>query len=391
MSRKRTPSFLETKRSPELYCAFMDLAGTTNRDDDDCMELEREEELLCSVSDITEHLKRNIAVVLETAQAEIQRVVSIRIQVLNMELREKNKEIEKLKAKLETVQRDGRDGLTSVEPSTEPGCMKFPFNPGSKHTSVDSRRAKSVIPEVKRENIDAICDYLMKDKNSKGCGEMDAELVSQARGEKEVEEEPEMHSLNLWSDNRVDASGPVRGDPDSTSDYIFSMPPIGSKRMYDYEWAAPGACSSDLKDLKQSECENTRASVLEDDGSVEELSRMEGSGQKQTHVCFPHVQLSECSSKPQSPPGMERSSLEDNSDRLEASSIQVTPTSVHFVEPFVLTLCFWRIISSSYTQMLMIPRSPGPKSSSPQVDPLWKMVAVILFALERGLVRAAQE
>lgn len=247
MSRRRNPSFLETKRSPEFYGAFMDLAGAADRADDDCLELEREEDLLCSVSDITEHLKRNIAVVLETAQVEIRRVVSIRIQVLKMELREKNKEIEKLKAKLEVVQRDGRDGFTTLEPTTESGFMKFPFNLGSKHGGIDPRRAKSVIPEVKRENIDAICDYLMKDKNTKGCGEMDSELVSQARGEKEVDEEPEIQPLSLWSDSRVEASGPVHGDPDSTSDYIFSMPPIGSKRMYDYEWIAPAAYSSELK------------------------------------------------------------------------------------------------------------------------------------------------
>uniref|UniRef100_A0A3Q2NWY0 Zinc finger protein 16 like n=1 Tax=Fundulus heteroclitus TaxID=8078 RepID=A0A3Q2NWY0_FUNHE len=250
MSRKRNHSFLETKRYPEFYGAFMDVAGTTKRANDDCLELEREEELLCSVSDITEHLKRNIAVVLESAQAEIRRVVSVRIQVLKMELREKNAEIEKLKAKLETIQRDGRDGLTALEPSSEAGFMRFTFMPGSKHGSVDPRRAKSVIPEVKRENIDAICDFLMKDKNLKGCGEMDAELVTPARGEKEADEEAEMHSLDLWSDNRVDASGSVHGDPDSTSDFMFSMPPIGSRRLEDYEWTPPAAYSADLKEIK---------------------------------------------------------------------------------------------------------------------------------------------
>ncbi|KAM4565256.1 zinc finger protein 16-like isoform 1-T1 [Fundulus diaphanus] len=317
MSRKRNPSFLETKRSPEFYGAFMDVAGTTKRADDDCLELEREEELLCSVSDITEHLKRNIAVVLESAQAEIRRVVSVRIQVLKMELREKNAEIEKLKAKLETIQRDGRDGLTALEPSSEAGFMRFTFMPGSKHGSVDPRRAKSVIPEVKRENIDAICDFLMKDKNLKGCGEMDAELVTQARGEKEAGEEAEMHSLDLWSDNRVDASGSVHGDPDSTSDFMFSMPPIGSRRLEDYEWTPPAAYSADLKDMKQPECENTRASVLDDEDDVEELSRREGGGQKQTQVCFSHVQLSECSTKAQGSPGMGGSPSDDNKDRPE--------------------------------------------------------------------------
>lgn len=317
MSRKRTPSLLETKRCPEFYGALMELAGTTNAADDDCLELEREEELLCSVSDITEHMKKNVAVVLESAQVEIRRVVSIRIQVLKTELREKNKEIEKLKAKLEVFQRDGRDGLTTLEPSTESGYMKLPFNAGSKHSSIDPRRAKSVIPEVKREKIDAICDYLMKDKNLKGCGEMDAELISQAKGEKEVDDEPGMHSLNLWSDSRVDASASVHGDPDSTSDYIFSMPPIGSKRMYDYEWIAPGTYSTDLKDVKQPECENPRASMLEDVDNAEELSRRERSGQKQTHACFSHVQLSECSVKPQCSPEIEENPLENNTVSME--------------------------------------------------------------------------
>lgn len=228
----------------------MEPHGSASRADGDFLELEPDEELLCSVSDITEHLGRNITVVLETALSEIRKMVSIRIRVLKMELREKTEEIEVLKARLDTVQRDCRDpfpGVTTMEPSPDAGLKKPDFSSVNKHNSIDPRRAKTLMPGVKKENIDAICDYLMKDKNSRGCAELDGDQSSQAASDREARQEPEPHSLHLWSDSGMASSGPGHGDPESTTDDIFSMLPSGSKRMYDYEWIAPMEYSSDLK------------------------------------------------------------------------------------------------------------------------------------------------
>ncbi|XP_038128789.1 zinc finger protein 16-like [Cyprinodon tularosa] len=278
----------------------MDLTGTSSRADGEALELEPEEELLCSVSDITEHLKRNMAVVLEAAQVEIRRVVAVRIQVLKMELRDKNREIEKLKAELEAAQADGRD----PEPSSEPGPIKFPFSPGSKQSSLDPRRSKPLLPEVKRENIDAICGYLMKDKNSRAGGDMDPELLGQ---------EQDIHSPKLWSDSRTEAPRSVPGDPDSTSDYMFS-----SRRMFDFDWTGPGPFSSQLRDMKPPEGENSQSAELEDEEGEEELCRrVEGGGRK----------ISEGPSREQSSPGMEESASEGHLD---------APETGH---PYICSLC----------------------------------------------------
>lgn len=250
MNRKRNHSFADTNLSPELHSAFMEPPGSVNRNDTDFLELESDEELLCSVSDITEHLGRNITVVLETALSEIRKMVSIRVRVLKMELREKTEEIEVLKARLDTVQRDGRDpftGVNSMEPSSEAGFRKPDLSSGNKHNSADPRRAKAVMPGVKKENIDAICDYLMKDKNSRGCGDMDGDQSSQTSGDRDPRQESDPHSLNLWPESGMAGSGPGHGDSESATDDIFSMLPSGSKRIYDYEWIAPMEYSSELK------------------------------------------------------------------------------------------------------------------------------------------------
>uniref|UniRef100_A0AAY4EGZ8 C2H2-type domain-containing protein n=1 Tax=Denticeps clupeoides TaxID=299321 RepID=A0AAY4EGZ8_9TELE len=174
MSRRRGQTLPET--SPSSSSA-MDAAGAG----DAFPEFEPDEELLCSVSDITEHLGRNITVVLETALSEIRKMVSVRIRVLKMELREKTSEIDSLKAKLEEA------GRRKTEP----------------------KKSRAGAPGVKKENINAICDYLMKDKNSQRAGA-------------EFDGEP-------WADG---------GESDAASEDIFSMLPSGSKRMYEYEWMA---------------------------------------------------------------------------------------------------------------------------------------------------------
>lgn len=230
----------------------MEPHGSASRADANFLELEPDEELLCSVSHITEHLGRNITVVLDTALSEIRKMVSIRIRVLKMELHQKSEEIEILKARLGSIQRDSKEPFpgaatssSGTGPSGEASPRKADCNPASKHGSVDPRRAKTVVPGVKKENIDAICDYLMKDKNSRGPA---VELEGNQSQAHNQEAEPD--SLHLWPDGGMASSGPGHGDAESASEDLFAMLPSGSKRMYDYEWISPMAYSSDLKGKK---------------------------------------------------------------------------------------------------------------------------------------------
>uniref|UniRef100_A0A672YLR6 Zinc finger protein 16 like n=1 Tax=Sphaeramia orbicularis TaxID=375764 RepID=A0A672YLR6_9TELE len=306
MSRKRNHSFVETSLSAELHSAFMEPPGSASRADGDFLELEPDEELLCSVSEITEHLGRNITVVVDTALSEIRKMVSIRIRVLKMELREKTEEIEALKARLDTVQRDGRDTFSSaasIDPSAEAGLKKADFSSGNKHNSTDPRRAKAVMPGVKKENIDAICDYLMKDKNSRGCADMDGDQNGQACGAREARPEQDAHPLNLWPDSGMSASGPGQGEPESTADDIFNMLPAGSKRLYDYEWISPIEYSSELKDT--------------DDDDDDEMSTRDEGGLDQGQTSLSHVQQPEFPIEPPRPQRDGSSPLDDNTDGQE--------------------------------------------------------------------------
>ncbi|CAF91774.1 unnamed protein product, partial [Tetraodon nigroviridis] len=196
----------------------MEPHGSSSRADGDLLELEADEELLCSVSDIAEHLGRNLTAVLQAALSDIRKMVSIRIRVLKMELREKNQEIELLRAKL-----------------TAPGADAGP----RKHHCAEPRRPKALLPGVKRENIDAICDYLMKDKNSRGCSDTDGEQNSRGSSDKEPRQEAEGQPLHLWPDGAMGGPGSAQGDSDSTAEDLFSIIPSGSRRMYDYEWMPP--------------------------------------------------------------------------------------------------------------------------------------------------------
>ncbi|XP_035005291.1 zinc finger protein 16-like isoform X1 [Hippoglossus stenolepis] len=315
MSRKRNCSFAETSLSPPPHGALMEPSGSASRADGDFLELEPDEELLFSVNDITEHLGRNITLVLETALSEIRKMVSIRIRVLKMELREKTEEIDVLKARLDTVQRDGRDHFPSAataEPSAESGHRK-PNN-------ADPRRVKGVMTAVKKENIDAICDYLMKDKNSRGGTEMDGDQSSQTSGEREARPEQDPHPLALWPDSGMAGPGSGHGDSESTTDDIFSMLPSGSKRMYDYEWITPIEYSSDLKVMKDPDCDNTLTGETDDDDDDEEdeTSRREGDGLDQAQVPLSHVQPSDFTVEPLSSSGDGGSPLEGNTDKPEA-------------------------------------------------------------------------
>lgn len=194
MSRKRNHGFIETGQLADSQAALMDSTGPPARAEESFCELELDEELVCSVSEITEHLGRNITVALEEALSEIRKVVSARTRLLKMELREKTDEIELLKARLECV---------SSEPSRKADFLAAP----QKSSSTEPKKAKAAAPAVKKENIDAICDYLMKDKNSRGAADVESERHHQA-------------SLSPWTE----------------SEDIFSMLPSASKRLYDYEW-----------------------------------------------------------------------------------------------------------------------------------------------------------
>uniref|UniRef100_A0A8C7GB18 Zinc finger protein 16 like n=1 Tax=Oncorhynchus kisutch TaxID=8019 RepID=A0A8C7GB18_ONCKI len=238
MSRKRDHTFTETSLSPDPQNAFMDTPVSAARPDEDVLEFEPDEELLCSVSDITEHLGRNITVVLETALSEIRKMVSVRIRVLKMELREKTDEIEVLKTRLE---------VASV-------FRKADFHSGSKHNNNDHKKAKPAMPGVKKENINAICDYLMKDKNSRGA-ETDSDPSNPSSGsDRDSRHDPQPHSLNhLWPDSGIPDAGHGDGESDSATDDIFDMSlPSGSKRIHDYEWMTGVEYTSDLKEGDES-------------------------------------------------------------------------------------------------------------------------------------------
>lgn len=200
MSRKRSHNFIETGQLCESQAALMDSGGASARAEESLCELELDEELVCSVSEITEHLNRNITVVLEEALSEIRKVVSSRTRLLKMELKEKTDEIELLRARLECV---------ASEPGRKTDFLQAPQkNSSSSSSSTEPKKAKAAAPAVKKENIDAICDYLMKDKNSRGAGgDVESERQQQA-------------SLSPWTE----------------SEDIFSMLPSASKRLYDYEW-----------------------------------------------------------------------------------------------------------------------------------------------------------
>ncbi|XP_034532318.1 zinc finger protein 16-like [Notolabrus celidotus] len=302
MSRRRTQSL-----SPDLHPAFLEPPGASCRTDGDFLDVEPDEELLCSVSDITEHLGRNITVVLDTALSEIRKMVSIRIRVLKMELREKTEEIQVLKARLDSVQRDPFSGGTTLDPSAEAGLKKLdPNKPGN----ADPRRIRSVLPGVKKENIDAICDYLMKDKNSRGGQDQDQDQNC----DREARQDPDPQSLHLWPDSGLAGPGSGPGDSESTAEDLFSMLPSGSKRIYDYDWIPPMEFSSDLKVMKESDCENP-VTEEEDDEDEEESSRTDGGGLDPDQDPLSQVQPAEFSMEEHSSPGGSGSPEEGGAER----------------------------------------------------------------------------
>ncbi|CAG5929642.1 unnamed protein product [Menidia menidia] len=301
MSRKRNRSFAETRLSSDLHGTFMELSRSVSRADDDFFGLEDDEELLCSVSDITEHLGRNITVVLETALSEIRKMVSIRIRVLKMELREKTEEIEALTARLDAVQRGGG------EPAAEAAFKKHDPGSGSRHSDAEPRRARAAFPGVKKENIDAICHYLMKDKNLKGCAETDGEQ------ERDAPHEPDPQPLSLWPDGG-DPSGEklyeavaVRGGKASPLFvHCLSMcartgPLVGSEGRV---FTKLTVNSSSPPSHPPAALREAGGQPLKGDQREEESVRSDGSGLEQIQASLSRAQTSQTSQfspQPQSP------------------------------------------------------------------------------------------
>ncbi|XP_056606248.1 zinc finger protein 16-like [Triplophysa dalaica] len=312
MNRKRNHGFIETGQSSEPQSAFMDITGPFKRDDEDFSELEADEQLVCSVTEITEHLGRNITVVLESALSEIRKLVSVRIRVLKLELREKCDEIELLKAKLESTEKDGR-----VSNSGFPECRKTEHQPGQKY-SADPKKAKPGMPVVKKENINAICDYLMKDKNQRGGAEVESD---QAFGLDREGTEPQKHaSLGLWTDS---------GHGDTDTD-IFNMSPSASKRMYDYEWVTG-------VEINSTEFKGDTDMKYENVPVVREGDLNEGSEGGRGHEAVSD------SNSSQFPLDTQGSLREDGSSPAEDNVDRIVPGqqfSIHtFICPFCGTLC----------------------------------------------------
>ncbi|KAF4111445.1 hypothetical protein G5714_008476 [Onychostoma macrolepis] len=309
MSRKRNHCYMETGPSSESQAAFMDNAGSFSRDEEDLSELEPDEQLVCSVTEITEHLGRNITVVLESALSEIRKLVSVRIRVLKMELREKTDEIELLKAKLESTEKDGRGSNSSSL-----DFRKAEHQPGQKH-GADPKKAKPGTPVVKKENINAICDYLMKDKNQRGAAEVESDHSNQAFGS---EAQPHA-SLSLWTDSGA-------ADTDADTD-IFSMLPSASKRMYDYEWMTGVELNSaEFKGDTETKCEDVP--TVDDEDETEDSEGGRGS----LRSVSDHFPLDT-----QGSPQEDRSSpAEDSMDRMEPGQQFSSHT---FICPFCGTLC----------------------------------------------------
>ncbi|KAI4900964.1 hypothetical protein NFI96_011872 [Prochilodus magdalenae] len=322
MSRKRNHGFIETGQSSESQSALLDAGGSSARSEESFSELEADEELVCSVSEITEHLGRNITVVLEAALSEIRKIVSVRIKVLKMELREKNEEIELLKARLECVERDGREvvGLPGMDTAA---FSKRAELLAQKYGS-DQKKAKMGAPVVKKENINAICDYLMKDKNARGGGaEVESEQLAQSSGETE---------RSLWTDGGMGAGGPGEPGSDTGAEDLFSMLPSGSKRLYDYEWMAGVELNSaDFKGESESKCENVTASRDADEETEDSEGGRGGLGLvSDTHSASFSLDTHGSSGEDRSSP------IGDSMDRLDPGQHFSAHT---FICPFCGTLC----------------------------------------------------
>ncbi|TRY92546.1 hypothetical protein DNTS_029821 [Danionella cerebrum] len=367
MSRKRNHCYTEPGASSESPAPFMDsVPGSLSRDEENFSELEADEQLVCSVTEITEHLGRNITVVMESALSEIRKLVSVRIRVLKMELREKSDEIELLKARLESAERDVRLSASSI-----PEHRKTEHQPTQKH-GAELKKAKPGTPVVKKENINAICDYLMKDKNQRGAAEEEGEQGVQAFGSEREQPPPPNTSLSLWPEG-----APADTDPDTD---IFSMLPHGSKRMYDYpEWMSGVELNSaEFKGDAETKSEDVNPA---DDEEDENEDSEEGRGSlRSVSDQFPL--------DTQGSPGEDRSSpAEDSMDRLDPGHAF---TSHPFICPFCGTLCPDSPFLEEHVKLMHHDEAAGASSSS-QLESAAGEAARALAGLEGAAFRGARE
>nr|XP_015194255.1 PREDICTED: collagen alpha-1(III) chain-like [Lepisosteus oculatus] len=226
MSRKRSRFFSAVAEPPDLKKVFMDSAGQS---DDDFADLGAEPELQVSVSEIADHLGRSISWALDAALRQIRRVVSARIRVLRLELQDKTAEIEVLRARLETA----GSGPVSV-PARGPAALGARPPPAGQPAirPGDLRKLKAGAPEIKKEKVNAICDYLMKDKNARSkSGAWCGGAAPSGTDKERVPSSPPP----LWAEpgpEEQPGGGAVEGGP--VSEELFALLPSHGKLLDRY-------------------------------------------------------------------------------------------------------------------------------------------------------------
>ncbi|KAG9346654.1 hypothetical protein JZ751_006965 [Albula glossodonta] len=195
--------------------AYMDTTGPPTRLDEDFSEFEPDEELLSSVSDITEHLGRNISVVLEAALSEIRKMVSVRIRVLKMELLDSDGNIPP-----SSSDRDSRQDPqphASLNLWTDSGINSG--GPGDGDTDTTPEDIFSMIPSGSKR----IYDYewitgVEYPVDSKGVREPKCESGSPADENNEVDEEQSEGRRGIMS------QAPATLDHTHTADFPLEQP-----------------------------------------------------------------------------------------------------------------------------------------------------------------------
>ncbi|XP_066575001.1 zinc finger protein 16-like [Amia ocellicauda] len=271
MSRKRGQFFpANSVEAPGPHQGFaMDPSRTEG-----FSELEAEpEELLV---DITEHLGRSISLVLETALRDIRKLVNARIRVLKVELQEKSTEIDVLRVRLQAAEREARAPRAGGGDVGMGGLAKLasrrPDYAGSKHG--EHKRFRSGAPAVKKENINAICDYLRKDKDAR---DGDPGVSDPSRADREGASDP---SAPLWTESSSGGEEQEDGEAAPATEELFSMLPTDSKRLEEYEsWIAGMDYVSELhQGVKQLKCERNSHQYGEDAVAGRDDSQVGGGG-----------------------------------------------------------------------------------------------------------------
>ncbi|MBN3304672.1 ZNF23 protein, partial [Amia calva] len=110
-------------------------------------------------------------------------------------------------------------------------ASRRPDYAGSKHG--EHKRFRSGAPAVKKENINAICDYLRKDKDAR---DGDPGVSDPSRADREGASDP---SAPLWTESSSGGEEQEDGEAAPATEELFSMLPTDSKRLEEYEsWIA---------------------------------------------------------------------------------------------------------------------------------------------------------